>query len=695
MVLRVLLGVVLLATLALFSVRWWVEPAVNAALPTLLKSLPIEDAQVRVRNIGLAQSNIQLTLARMGAITVRDTQIEIDYALEHLQRQSVDEVIVRHPQVTVDLAKLMKEMAKPSSGKPVADQVALPSKFPLAQVTVEGAAIRLVDEGWERTFNVGARATLQDRAQITVRAESDGDQFSLQGVGDLAKRLGRIRANATLSEWESWLALARQMELPVPDMADEVRLKQASARLDAHIDQAQLADWSAHGTIAELHAPLPDFSLQVAEANLTATGAAARPDSVAVEAHSGKVRYEELALQFDKASLRSAGDSALSAELADWSAKGKAPVAALGNVQVSGGNVHLRALGPWADAVHGLSLGDWGFELESPSAPFDLFTGLGSLSGELAMTASIGSGDVRSVSGQLSVASAAAGYRGFLLDAERLKAEVSGSWPGDLWAKLSLDAGELSWGQGSGLLEGLSGALDAVSLTPVSISQPQTLTFDRFQQGELTASEGKVSVTYTPQQKPAFLIKLEALALEGRMDVTVTGSSVSPLTVDINARFDRVSLESLAALLPDFDGRITGTVSGNLAIRLDNGKLVLKPGYLQLTPNTSGRFQYFQQGWLTQRPDLNPEEFVKSKDFLALMQDSQKVTTVVEYAMRDLLMTSFRMDVLKTGVQKPVEIVISGEREVKGVKIPVTMNIPVSGDVKETLNIVLKLQSKM
>lgn len=686
-----LLSLTLALVVILFTARWWGVPMVNATMPRLLRSVPVEKADVRVEQLGLAESRIEVTEARIGAISIHDATVDVEYAVEQLRRQNVDEIMVRHPQVNVDLAALLSAEQQQKKDGPVA----IPDTFPLQQVTVENARIQLLKDGWEQTLDASARLTLQDRARFSMLVENDADRVSIDGVGNIKERTGQIRAKATFGELGSWLVLAKQLELPLPAEINAMTVSNIGLHTKARLENAALRDWHVDVSAKKLHAPAKGLLLDLEDAAVNASGVGLQPETIDAELRQGSAQYDQLKLNFSTLEIENDGNDALAAKLSGWSLKGKTSFAKLGKVSGSGGDLKARILGPWTNAAKGIRPADWQVELESASAPFKFFSSLGSLTGDLALSASIWAGETRSVYGKVEVANAEGAFNGITLNSERLFSEIRGAWPGKLLARLQLPPSTLTWGEGAGKLEGLAGVLDSISLSPLAISTPQTLSFERCQQGKLTASEGRVQFTYRPDSEPALTFELQAQALDGRLSVKIRGSPAAPKALNVEAHFDQVSLESLASLFPKFDGRVTGAVSGRLAFRLEGQKTILKPGYLQLTPNSTGRFQYYKQGWLTQDPNLNPEEYVKGKDMLSLMKDGNAATIVTELAMRDLLMTSFRLDVKESGEKQPVMIKLEGEGKVKEVTVPVILDIPVSGDVTETLNFALKLQSKM
>ncbi|WP_269541892.1 hypothetical protein [Cerasicoccus fimbriatus] len=533
------LSVGLLAAVVLFTFRWWVTSAVNAILPPILAEAPLESAKVDMREVGLNASLIDIQEIKAPGLKLTDTEIEVDYAVGQLRRQSVDTVTIRHSNLFVDLDALLGQAGKGAGGSA---PMQLPEHFPLMQVLVQGADITLKKGNWRQQFAASADVNFAPRTSFDLSLEGEGKPLDLSGVANFASQSGSVKASWSLEALTHWLKQAPSLGLALPEVMKDLTL--------------------------------------AGDASLTATVGNGQPQSVRASA---------------------------------------------------------KAL-PLTVSVAGA-------ELQSDAA----------------------------------------------------EAAVYGQLGESLSARMSLSPASLSWSAGAGRIEGLRGALDPISLQPLGVFAPQTLSFDQFSQGELSANEGRLTFTYQPARAPELDATLEAKAFDGRLTITITGSPLPPRSLVIKVRFDAVNLEELAALMPDFDGRIIGTVSGELGLRFGTEIEGLLPGYLEMKPGTTGRFQFYKQGWVTQDPNLNPVEFAQGKDVLTLLKQPNGATVLTELAMRDLKMTKFRLDVTETQRSAPAKVTISleGEGEVKGTAVPVVLDVPVTGDVIETINLVLKIQQRM
>ncbi|WP_309399310.1 hypothetical protein [Cerasicoccus maritimus] len=532
----------LLIAVALFTLRWWVTSAVNAALPPLLAKAPLEQATLESRELGITASEVQIDELRMPGVTLRDTEIEVDYTVEQLQRQNIDSITISHPFLALDLGALLNQSSESEEVENESSGFHIPAEKPLRQFLVEDAEIELLKGDWRQQLNANADINFDARTRIKLMVDDGVSPLNMTAVGYREGKRAVLRASWTLDSVTHWLNSAKEFDVQLPKLA-------------RGIDMSGTLNFDA---------------------------ALARKDALDV-----------------KASLRAAP---ISASIADGS-----------------------------------------------------------------------------------------------LEGDSLEAAVYGFWPDGLKARLALTPATLAWLNGSGSIEGLRGKIDPVSLTPLGVFEPQTLSFDSFAQGKLTASEGRLTFTYTPDSEPVLDVDLDAKALDGTITIFIKGSPFEPRSLEVRVRFDHVDLEKLAALMPDFEGRIIGSVSGELGLRLSHEIDGLMQGHLEMTPGTTGRFQFYKQGWITQDPSMDVAAYVRDKDLLTLLQEPNGATILTELAMRDLSMTNFRLDVSETKKAQPAKVVISieGESTVKGTTVPIVLDIPVKGDVLETLNLILKLQQKM
>lgn len=287
---------------------------------------------------------------------------------------------------------------------------------------------------------------------------------------------------------------------------------------------------------------------------------------------------------------------------------------------------------------------------------------------------------------------------GVKLESEHLSVSVIGCFPDSLQTAATVHAGRITWSEGKGVLTGLEGGIELTSMRPWSSKGMQTLKFASMKQGEFATGSGQLRISYVGarEEGPPLELEVTTTALGGKVRMQLFGRIREPLDLSARAFLESVDLEEVAALFPQFDGQIEGLASGELAFGYKDGQFVLLPGGMQLVAGTSGRFAYFRQGWLTQDPKLDPEAFVGSRPILEIMKAPQGASALTELALRDLKMAEFNLKIWEdeTGEQS-VLARIKGDRSIKGVIVPVVLDVPIRGDIKETINTVFELNARI
>lgn len=285
------------------------------------------------------------------------------------------------------------------------------------------------------------------------------------------------------------------------------------------------------------------------------------------------------------------------------------------------------------------------------------------------------------------------------LGSEQLVLTARGTSIESLEATVQVRGGQINWSDGSGQLAGLVGEIRLASVLPTRTAGGEPLEFASFKQGDLSTGPGTIALSYTGDSETdgsPLTVDVRTTALGGTVRIAAEGQFRESLTGSIRVGLDAVDLEAIAALFPQFDGEIQGRASGELALGLEGPKIVLLPGGLRLDTGTDGRFTYRRQGWLTQDGTLNPEAFVRGRDIVGIMQDPQGATALTELALQALEMSDFRLDIRQAGSDgPPIEVRIEGERTIQGVTVPVVLDVPIRGDVEETINAVFEFNARM
>jgi hypothetical protein len=133
------------------------------------------------------------------------------------------------------------------------------------------------------------------------------------------------------------------------------------------------------------------------------------------------------------------------------------------------------------------------------------------------------------------------------------------------------------------------------------------------------------------------------------------------------ARLDSVDLSQLAAAVPQFQGEVTGSVSGYLVGSMRAGQPVLTGGRLEVDGDSGARLRYNVNGLLTQ----------------GLSRDSSayKQYRMAELAFQDLALQHFSIDVFPGGnATRPFQLEIFGESLQDRIIVPVDFTLNVNVD---------------
>jgi hypothetical protein len=133
---------------------------------------------------------------------------------------------------------------------------------------------------------------------------------------------------------------------------------------------------------------------------------------------------------------------------------------------------------------------------------------------------------------------------------------------------------------------------------------------------------------------------------------------------------DGVSAAELAALFPQFKGKVSGILDGSLSFHLSKGVLTIRPGKIAMRASSSGRFAYPETDAILTR--------------MGKMDDM--VRTRAANTVGDMVVTSFSVTTGDDG--KPVTIRLAGDAAT-GNGVPIDANIVLNGDVARALEMLL------
>lgn len=689
----VLLGLVILTPK-------WLPGLAEIKTRTVLEEHGFRDADLSFRNFGFSGIDLELKALSRDGITVENGTIELDYSIDSLRRREVESLIVSDLDLFLDLPQLIESMTAASEPQPL---TASESKgkgldVPLKWFALEDAAVTLQAQEWSKALAAKANFDRGRPSLFFLETQDASDSLVVSGEFDQSSFGGEATFKLDSLNPLTWLELAERLELFETPKALELSTGAFGLEGAFRLNEKSLENWTALGTLALPKVKFEKIAFNSELMSFGGRGAAGELEKVWFGLFGTSLSMNEATLSVSEATLETLNANQIYAKLTGLTFNGDMAEFGLGQSGFDGGSVGVLVKGPWAEMRYPLDWGQISAKLLMPEAPITLFTEQGSVTGDLDMEASI-SEDLKHLAWRTSLGNAEISHSAATFIADRLSLTIEGAMLDALSASIELNNGQVTWAEGAGTLNQLEGKIAVDSLKPLHLSEPQVMTFTELRQGEVAISDGALTFTYQPGgdgEPNAIKASLGGDFAGGSLFGEVTTVLSESLNAETKLVLEDLELETLADYFPEFDGKIQGRVSGELPLRLEGKRLIIQPGFLEMKPGETGTFKYTRVGWLTQDPNLNPEAYVEGKDLISLMKEPNGAAILTELAMRDLKMTAFRLDVLKPDSgDRRVTIHIEGDGLVKGVTVPVIQDIRIGGDVKETINMVLKLQEKI
>lgn len=691
---RLALFCLLLLCLVALSLPWWGPPVVERISKKVLAEAGFSEVDFSLEAIGTEASTISVKRLRYPGVELSDAGLRLHYDLLALLRGELESVVLESPVVDLHLTEILKSIADRAATE---DTESPDDKLPVDAATIHAAQLTVREEDWSQTVQVDGQFAAEERPQARIALRSV--DLVIEGQAEMLwpHPDGRVSASIEMKDPMVWLSRARQRDwLALPD-AYALQMGPLKSGLSAQLVQDEAGEWEARAQLERVGVSMAEKGVTAAGLALDIRGEGMEPEGFEFTLSQGTANHPSMALAFDQFTAQSAGAEQVMMRLVGWGVEGESPDERLGPVSLSAPDLELRLDGPWQVWEPGFAPERMSGRVKMESGSLSFFSRMGSAAGTLQMEATLSTGSARELQLTANLQEADLMSSGVGLEAEALGVSVRGAFPDALEATLRLSQGDLTWSEAAGSMTGLRGTVRMSSILPPVTAGSQMLEFDSMQQGDFSMDTGRVRLSYQGTADVASPLKLEfnANALGGRVRLLVEGQLSSPLSLGLRMQMEGVELAQLAALFPQFEGEITGKASGEMAFRLEDKRLVLLPGGLRLTPETTGRFKYTRQGWLTQDADLNPEVFVKDREIVDIMHDPKGASVITELAMRDLAMSEFTLRLLdeKSGDVR-VKAQIKGSSLVKGIEVPVVLDVPIRGDVKEAINAVLKFNAR-
>ncbi len=186
-------------------------------------------------------------------------------------------------------------------------------------------------------------------------------------------------------------------------------------------------------------------------------------------------------------------------------------------------------------------------------------------------------------------------------------------------------------------------------------------------------------LTTTFQIEPGYALNIENLQFKfcgGSFRVIVEESIAAPYDrVSFKIEFSEVDIKQLTALIPDFKENLSGKLDGTLPFKLSKGEISWGKGTAHLTPETTARLQYAENGvFASYIPEI-----VISKD----------LNININEALRDIILTELSIEIQSSSqFDQPSVVIMSGRSNNSKIEIPIEriqLNIR-AGEIPGLLN---------
>ena len=207
------------------------------------------------------------------------------------------------------------------------------------------------------------------------------------------------------------------------------------------------------------------------------------------------------------------------------------------------------------------------------------------------------------------------------------------------------------------------------------------VSFDAMKVGEVRLANGRVDFQVTP--KEVFFDRLEADFCKGKLYAYSVHLDPQNPTADVTVYADRIDLgEMLASSLPFKADQVEGVLFGRFPLKIDNGQIRLKPGYLYSLPGQGGKFRVndsrLLEPWLAQ----------------AGIQEDVRAPLAEALSLMDFNVIRMELETDEAEDTATLRLGLSGKSNSKDWPAPVDLKLNVSGPLDMVLNMGLKLSQK-
>ncbi|HKK18846.1 MAG TPA: hypothetical protein VJ952_09225, partial [Opitutales bacterium] len=531
-ILRAVVALLLLLAFGVVTSPWWGPAIFKRLAPVVLEKAGFSEVLVSLEYFGPRETELKVDHLRYQGVALADGVLRLRYELRDLWNGRLEQIMIDHPDVTVDLSKGLPTMGRVGRQ----DEATGPKQaLPVGRVRISDASVRLRDEGWSQSFKLDARLSSEEPLLASVTAEGGG----IRGHAEVEAVWPDLRGETTISlqveDPVKWLDFAVERGWLTIPKGYSLDVKSLDVKLNAGFSKTALGAWDCQwlGSGIELSVPQGQFGAEETEFKFRGKGM--RIDELQGELSDGRAAYEDLVLSFDALGLSGKEVDQLDAELRNWELKGEPPVDAIGTVSLTAGKLKLASEGSWQVWRPGFSPQALAAKLQVEKAPLSLFTNRGSATGTLQLELAVSAEDPRSLTLSADLWDANLTASGASLESGQLKVSLAGALPGPLEASFGLSDGRLTWSEGAGRLTGLEGDVELKSLLPVTTKGRQSLRFASIEQGAFVAEAGRLQLSYQGDEQAdrPLGLEVEADALGGEVRIAAEGRLRAPNSLEI------------------------------------------------------------------------------------------------------------------------------------------------------------------
>lgn len=238
---------------------------------------------------------------------------------------------------------------------------------------------------------------------------------------------------------------------------------------------------------------------------------------------------------------------------------------------------------------------------------------------------------------------------------------------------LHLNFPKITWPDKKISLEHLETEIQFISLKPLVTQPDQIVTAQRIQYADYEA--GQIRFRLHGLESGDWQVELRnAEFLGGTLRSEPLLLHPTGGDFDLELILEGIELNRLAALFPQFDGKVEGLLDGKIPLERRNGTFRLGNGFLALSPSRPAHLQYNAEGLLTQNVPSDSKRYEQLK--------------LVEQGMKNLALEKFRLKIADPADSPtPIQLHFEGTSASSRAIVPIVFNLNIRGDLQNLMGL--------